>query len=223
MVISTLDALNNDPWLLSLPSVARAQIIEATTVKKLSANHVLYRKGDEADYLNCVLSGRLRAEATTFLGNELVMTSLSPGQWFGVVAILDNKGRTHDVVANEESTLAFIPKSILVNLSKKDYAVHQAMVTMLCDHCRQAFELIDKFLLYNPEQRLAARLLKTVQSIAPLSEIKINQEELSKQVGISRQSINKILKKWESDEWIKLAYSSISIKNERRLTNLLQA
>jgi len=222
MVIPTVDTLNNDPWLLSLSEAARKELLASTIIKRFDANHVLFRRNDEPCYLYCILSGRIRSQASTISGNELMFTSLLAGEWFGEISILDGLGRTHDAVTVEDSVLAMIPKDVVIRLSQRDVTIYQALVALLCDHCRQAFDMIDYFLLFNPEQRLAVRLLKIHENVDPSSEIKINQDELSKLVGISRQSINKILKKWETDGWIRLAYSSVLIEKEAQLYDLIQ-
>ncbi len=224
MKAQAIEALNNDPWLLGIPAPARNELIAAARIKRFEENHVLYRRDDEACDLMYVVSGRVRAGAIMQSGEELMFTSMLAGEWFGEISILDGLGRTHGVTTVEKSVLALIDKGTIAKLSERYPEIHQALVALLCAHFRMALMLIDTFLLFTPEERLATRLLKTSESLRLTSpaEIKVNQEELSKLVGVSRQSINKILKAWEKSGWISLAYSSIIIHDLAKLGKLVQ-
>ncbi len=219
---SALDALNPDSWFFTLPLIARAELTDSARIRRFQSGHILYRKGDNDGHLYGVLSGRVKAGASTYSGSELMLTSMLPGDWFGEISILDGLGRTHDAVAVEETELVVVPKASIQRLCQQKTVVRQALVQLLCSHCRQAFSAIDEFLLFTPEQTLATRLLRMNRGEESLTPIRINQQELSSLVGISRQSINKILKKWERQDWIRIAYGSVTIVTEQALLMLIE-
>jgi len=141
---------------------------------------------------------------------------------FGEISILDGLGRTHDAYAVEESNIAILPTNKLSALYQKHSSVYDALVQLLCLHCRQAFSAIDDFLLFSPEQRLAKRLINLSENIDDNRLININQYELSNLVGVSRQTINKILRQWQAKNLIVRKYGAIEIIAPSYLIDLIE-
>ncbi len=219
---SELSALKSDPWLLSLPAEARDELIAVTIIKRYKRGEVLIRKDEDTADLFGLLSGRVRISAATFSGSELVFTSVLPGDWFGEISILDGRPRTHDALAAKDSTLAIVPRAAISQLCKQNQLVHRALVQLLCDHCRLAFSAIDDFLLLTPEQRLVGQLLRLADYKTTQPIVRINQQELSSLVGVSRQSVSKVLKKWEQSKFISLGYNSIELISVEQLSNIIE-
>ncbi|TDF34989.1 Crp/Fnr family transcriptional regulator [Alteromonadaceae bacterium M269] len=217
MAINAERQLDDNEWLNTLTKPVKAELIRAAKIKHFISNQRIHSKGDMPDGLYCVISGEIRVCATTLSGGEFIFTKIQPGSWFGEIAILDNGPRTHDGYSVNDSTIAVIPKSTIQMLCDQDNNVYRALVSMLCSHCRQAFKAIDEMLIHSNEQRLANLLISRL-STTSTSKLTINQEELGAQIGLSRQSINKLLKKWKQLGWIKLHYGGIEVTNMNALT-----
>ena len=216
---STAEALQSNEWLAALPEAARSELIEVAKIRRMAAHQRVHGKEEPADGLYGLLSGEVRVSASTFAGDQIVVTRLLPGQWFGEIAILDGGARTHDAHTVVESEIALLPKQAVLNTCQRHAEVYRALVLLLCAHCRMAFRAIDEFLVYSPEQRMARRLLERM-AISGNKEIQISQEELGALVGISRQSTNKILKRWESHAWIERTYGGVVLRNVVSLQSL---
>lgn len=215
----TLKQLNQNPWLLTIPEPERMKLIESVRVRNIPKGQRIQRKGEPADGLFGVLEGEVQIGATTFTGTEIAFTRLKPGFWFGEIALLDGGKRTHDAHASKATTLAILPKGALLPLSEENPRIYQALVRLLCEHCRQAFAAIDQFLFLSPEQRLAQRLLNLMTARTEL-QIMLSQQELGDLIGVSRQSTNKILKRWEKAGWIHRSYRCIEICDVEELERL---
>lgn len=212
-----------NPWLLQLPTEARQELIAVAQIKQYKAGQRIHSKGQPGDGLIGVLEGQVRASATTFNGDELVFTSINSDEWFGEICILDNDMRTHDAHTLKDSVLAILPTKSVLAISKQHSAVYQALVQLLCQHCRQAFSAIDDFLLYSPEQRLAKRLVAYASKRSSIYTVHLNQQDLGKLVGISRQSTNKILKSWEQQGWVKRDYGGLQVLSAIDLSSVYSA
>ncbi|MEM7360418.1 MAG: Crp/Fnr family transcriptional regulator [Pseudomonadota bacterium] len=213
--------LIDNNWLNSLPESARKELIGSSRVKQFESGQVVLHKGDPPGSLFGVISGRVRVCAATFSGEELVFTSVLPGEWFGEISLLDGEPRTHDSYAVEDSELAVIPNHAISKLIKTEPAVYTALVRLLCSHCRQAFAAIDDFLLFTPAQRLAKTLLGLANNAESNSLVKLSQAELGGLIGVSRQTANKILSDWETRGLIKRRYGAIEIRSGEALSTLL--
>lgn len=216
---SPLNLLKTSQWLNQLPTKAAHELIKLGKVRRLQKNQQVQAKGDTTSTLFCVLIGEVRVSASTYNGGEIILTRMLPGQWFGEIALLDGGPRTHDVFTMCDTQLIALPGKQVMELCQREPQVYQALVKLLCEHCRKAFGAMDELLAYTPEQRLAMRLLQRL-SETNNSQIKINQQEMGALVGISRQSTNKILKTWQEKGWIERIYGGISIVNDNALKQL---
>lgn len=218
----TFKILQDNLWLKNLPEHAQKELLSAAKIISFKANQMVHRKNSQADGLYMVLIGEIRISATTISGKEVVFTRITPGQWFGEIALLDGGTRTHDGFTTVDSILAILPKKAVLNICQKYPEIYKAMVTLLCQHCRLAFQAIDNFLLLTPEQRMAQLLIQRFQN-AQQNQINISQKELGALIGISRQSTNKILKSWEQNGTIKCIYRGLKIKCTNKLYAIIQS
>ncbi len=213
-----LELLEANEWLNGLDETVRHQLLKAAKIKNYQANQRVHSKGDKGDGLYGVLQGEVRISAATFAGDEIMFSRVQSGNWFGEISVLDGGHRTHDAYTTESSQLALLPKDSLLHACKQNIHVYLALVKLLCTHCRSAFNAIDDFLLYTPEQRMAKQILQrfNVSSM----HISVTQQELGALVGVSRQSTNKVLKSWETKGWIKRVYRGIELKELEPLKKL---
>jgi CRP/FNR family transcriptional regulator len=68
--------------------------------------------------------------------------------------------------------------------------------------------------------RLAKQLLRW-HKVRSEYAIKLSQEELAASLGVTRQSISKVLKNWQRNKWIAISYGNVEIQNKAALQSLL--
>ncbi len=89
--------------------------MELVSCKQFS--HVV-RKGEHGDAMYLVLEGELRA-MTLVGGKESTLSTLTTGDFFGEISLLDQGPRSADVVANQDSTLLKISASAFERLVRE--------------------------------------------------------------------------------------------------------
>lgn len=217
-----LALLNDNDWLSRLPPQASEELRSIGKVRPFKKHRKIHAKGELTDAFYGVLSGEIRISTNTHSGDEVVLTRILPGQWFGEISLLDGGVRTHDAHTICDAQLFVIPANALLDLCSRVPEVYQALVLLLCKHCRMAFSAMDESLALSPEQRLARRLLQRTHDTGNLN-VDISQQEMGALVGISRQSTNKILKSWETKGWIQRVYRGLVITNSRALEDTFQS
>jgi CRP-like cAMP-binding protein len=84
-------------------------------VVKLLPNAVVFNKGDHGDAMFLVLEGEVRARVMVG-GRESTLATMTVGECFGELAVIDESPRSADVVANRESVLLKISAGALKRL-----------------------------------------------------------------------------------------------------------
>ena len=71
-----------------------AAMMEMAAILSLAPHQVLFRAGEAADSLYCVLIGYVRAYHLEAGGREADVALYGPGEFIGAGAVFDNKGHT---------------------------------------------------------------------------------------------------------------------------------
>jgi CRP-like cAMP-binding protein len=213
--------LGRSAWFRSAPAVMQAELIEAGRVERLAAGQRLFTRGDADNGLYCVLDGLMRIGAASATGKEALLAVIEPVNWFGEIALFDNRPRTHDAYAERDTELFHAPRAALVALLERRPAYWHVFGLLLTQKLRLAFEAIEEAALLPAAQRVARRLLLMAGGYgepgALRRVLKVPQEDLAMMLALSRQTINQVLKQFETQGALKLRYAEIEIADVRKL------
>lgn len=92
-----------------------ASFLQYMEVLKLPPNTTVCAKGDRGDAMFLVLEGEVRARVMVG-GRESTLATMSVGECFGELAVIDESPRSADVVTNQESVLLKISAPALKRL-----------------------------------------------------------------------------------------------------------
>ncbi|MFM0728572.1 Crp/Fnr family transcriptional regulator [Paraburkholderia strydomiana] len=218
--------LGRSAWFRSAPAMTQAELIEAGRVERLVAGQRLFTRGDADDGLYCVLDGLMRIGAASATGKEALLAVIEPVNWFGEIALFDNRPRTHDAYAERDSELFHAPRAALVALLERRPAYWHVFGLLLTQKLRLAFEAIEEAALLPAAQRVARRLLLMAGGYgepgALRRVLRVPQEDLAMMLALSRQTINQVLKQFETQGALKLGYAEIEIADVRKLGMLAE-
>lgn len=218
--------LERSAWFRSAPPAMQAQLIEAGRVERLAAGQRLFTRGDSDDGLYCVLDGLMRIGAASSAGKEALLAVIEPVNWFGEIALFDNRPRTHDAYAERDSELFHVPRAALVALLERTPAYWHLFGLLLTQKLRLAFDAIEETALLPAAQRVARRLLLMAGGYgepgALRRVLKVPQEDLAMMLALSRQTINQVLKHFETQGALRLGYAEIEITDVQKLGALAQ-
>lgn len=215
-----LAALRADPWFVTLTGAQQQQLLSLGRKRQLSAGQPLFSRGDAFCGIYVLLDGQLLISGLHQSGRQALLTLLTPGQWLGEIALFDQKPRTHDAAALQDTVLWHLPKAALQQLVHADPLWWQAFGQLLTSKLRQVFiELEDRAVL-SAAQRLARRLVQLSQQQA---DIPLQQEQLGQLLSLSRQTTNQLLRQLVAQGLIQTQYGGITVLNRPALLQLAQA
>lgn len=215
-----LAALRADPWFVTLTGAQQQQLLSLGRKRQLSAGQPLFSRGDAFCGIYVLLDGQLLISGLHQSGRQALLTLLTPGQWLGEIALFDQKPRTHDAAALQETVLWHLPKAALQQLVHADPIWWQAFGQLLTSKLRQVFiELEDRAVL-SAAQRLARRLVQLSQQQA---DIPLQQEQLGQLLSLSRQTTNQLLRQLVAQGLIQTQYGGITVLNRPALLQLARA
>ena len=218
--------LARSAWFRSAPADMQAQLLEAGRVERLVAGQRLFTRGDTDDGLYCVLDGLVRIGAASSAGKEALLAVIEPVNWFGEIALFDNRPRTHNAYAERDSVLFHVTRAVLAAMLERTPAYWHVFGLLLTQKLRLAFEAIEEAALLPAAQRVARRLLLMAGGYgepgALRRVLKVPQEDLAMMLALSRQTINQVLKQFETQGALKLGYAEIEITDVKKLGALAE-
>ncbi|HET7792318.1 MAG TPA: Crp/Fnr family transcriptional regulator [Rhizobacter sp.] len=211
-----LISLQTDPWFASCAPELQAALLMLGRTRRLGAGERLFVRGDNADGLCCVTSGALRVGALQPDGSESLLAYVEPFQWFGEISLIDNLPRTHDAVADGETTLILVPQDALLAWLSEHPLHWRDMARLACAKLRMAFTVLEDIAHLPLEQRLAKQLWQVAHGYgaradAPQRQIRLPQEQLALMLGVSRQTANKALRALQEQGVLRLHYGAIEL------------
>ncbi|MFM0284644.1 Crp/Fnr family transcriptional regulator [Paraburkholderia sediminicola] len=218
--------LERSAWFRSAPAAMQAQLIKAGRVERLAAGQRLFTRGDSDDGLYCVLDGLVRIGAASSAGKEALLAVIEPVNWFGEIALFDNRPRTHDAYAERDSELFHVPRAALAALLERTPEYWHAFGLLLTQKLRLAFDAIEEAALLPAAPRVARRLLLMAGGYGEPGTLRrvlrVPQEDLAMMLALSRQTINQVLKQFEAQGALKLGYAEIEIADVQKLSALAE-
>ncbi|MGF6917525.1 Crp/Fnr family transcriptional regulator [Paraburkholderia sp. 40] len=213
--------LDRSAWFRAAPADLRVQLLNAGRVESLAAGQRLFTRGAADDGLYCVLDGLVRIGAASSNGKEALLAVIEPVNWFGEIALFDDRSRTHDAYAERDTALFHVPRAALAALLERTPAYWHAFGLLLAHKLRLAFEAIEEAALLPAAPRVARRLLLMAGGYGEPGSLrnvlKVRQEDLAMMLALSRQTINQVLKHFETQGALKLRYAEIEIVDAGKL------
>jgi CRP/FNR family cyclic AMP-dependent transcriptional regulator len=179
---------------------------------------VLLARGDVADRVLVLRSGRVKVTVPTASGSDTVLTFRGPGALLGEQALIDDQPRGANVVAVEPVELLVVAASAFRAYLHQRPQVALAMLAMLSSRLRASDARLTEFAAADTLGRVCARLVElcdvhgeTGAEGSVLITLPITQDDLAGWTGASIESTAKALRALRSLGWITTGRRAIEV------------
>lgn len=208
--------LSSQPWYAALSADWRARLAARVTLQSADKGQVMLHSGAPVQGWHAVLSGLVKLQSQSPQGRLSVFLGVQAGDWFGEGSALKSEPRRYDVVALRDTQLLCLPREEFDALRASSLPFSQFLVAHLNLRLGQAMAIIEAGRIRSPDQRVALYL---GQLFWPgQRRLNLSQEELGHLIGLSRQTVNKVLKTFERRALVSLEFGRIGILDEAGLT-----
>jgi CRP-like cAMP-binding protein len=180
------------------------QLAAYAKMKEYARGTTIYVKGDPGSCLFAICRGNVRVTNTSSDGKSVFLNQIEEGEIFGEIALLDGQPRTADVTASTDCNLMIIERRDFMPLLRGNPELTIKMLELICSRLRRTTEQVEDLTFMDLRSRLAKVLLRLSSATTGDHVIAISQNELSQIVGLSREMINKQLRVWVRDGYVKL-------------------
>ncbi|HYC00224.1 MAG TPA: Crp/Fnr family transcriptional regulator [Candidatus Limnocylindrales bacterium] len=216
--------LRSSPLLHPLSEELVAKLAARARLAQWARNQVIVRKGDPGDAMMIVVTGRVKITSVADSGRERILNIIEPGESFGEMALLDGEPRCADAVALEPTTALVLGRPTFEELLRSEPAFAQQIIADLCRRLRKTTTLLEDSLFLDPTTRVARRLRAMIHETGrpPRNGTHwtlqgLSQQDLADAVGLTRESVNKVLSTWRSEGIVELERRTIVVHNLARI------
>ncbi len=203
----------------------RRLLDHADTRRTVQEGTVISRHGDPCDGLHVIEDGVVNFSRMNLAGEEILFHVGLPGFWFGLneVRSLGGTLKPLNAVAATAATVASVPEPAVEHLLANDPLVRRYFTTMLMCRYAALLDMVETGLKSDPEARLATRLLAFARinvlpgALPPRMDLPVSQATLSALTGVSRQTVNRSIKKLVETGVLERIYGGVRIVDFEKL------
>jgi CRP-like cAMP-binding protein len=222
-ISSPQQLLNKIPLFNSLSDSDLKSLSECVRLQSLKKGQTLFRKGDEGSSLYIIKQGTIKIVLPSRLGDEVIVTIFSEGDFFGEMALFDGKPRSADALAMESIKIYMLSRKDFLLFLHSNINAMESILSQLTKRLRDTDDFLEGTCFLNVSARLAKKLLDLAESYGRQDadsiyiDLDLTQKELGDMIGSTRESINKELKILRDKGLITMQENKIQIIDITRL------
>ena len=188
--------------------------------KRFSTGTVLFREGDRGEEMFILQSGKVKI-SKKIRGVEKTLATLEKGEFFGEMAILNDKPRSASAETIEDSDMLVIDRKTFETLLRSNVEIAIRFIKRLADRLRETNDQMEALMIRDNTSRLVSLLAKQVKE--KKGAVSISIDELAGLAGIEGGQAKMILEKLASVRILTLgADDHVTIANQEQVDRLLR-
>lgn len=196
------------PLLADVPPEDVRQLLSIARRRSFARNEVVVHRGDPADSLHLIVSGRFGVRITTPLGDTALIAVRGPGDSFGELALVSpDAKRIATVSALEAGETRSVYRDDFVRLQRTYPGVNAVLTHLLAEEVRRLSERLTEAYYVDADTRVRRRLVELArfyEGIEP-TMVPLTQEALAEMAGTSRATVNRVLREEQKRGAVELA------------------
>lgn len=211
------ELLRTGRWFGALPDALQDALLAHAVVRAYPRGAIVTTPDDrEADGLLAIVDGSVQLRsAHAAASRDVVHMFMDPPSWFGEGSVIDRHPEFLETRAAVDSVLLHVPLRRLRTLLAREPVLWQHVARLASYHLQLALIALLDAGARTPLARVAHRLALMVEGYGDHAHRKrvvaIRQESLAATLALSRQTVNRLLKRLEAAGHIAIRYGEIEI------------
>lgn len=191
--------------------------------KDFPKDHILFREGDHGEQMYVLQAGKIRITKTV-RDVDKTLTVLGPGEFFGEMAILNNKPRSATAIIEEDAKVLVIDPKTFEAMLRGNAEIAIRLIKKLAGRIQEADDQIENLLLRDHNSRVVHQLFllsKRGQATDQGIRIDITLKELGAKIGLELEEVNEVLNKLIKSKLVRILEDGILVSDAEKLHEFL--
>lgn len=215
-------------WYQILTDLGKKDEMQNTIVQhdfvEYKKKQIIYAEGQHPNKLYYIEAGKVKIYKTSESGKEFITSLLSDGDFFGHIALLENKTYLEFAETLEESKIRVIPKKEFEDLLTQHQEIALKVIKLLANNIAEKEDQLVALAYHSLRKRVADALLtlkkKYEHQDGALFSIAISREDLANIAGTATESLIRTLSDFKSEKLISIQDGKITLLEEKKLASL---
>lgn len=192
-------------------------LVSAARLVRVREGEPVAEQGRVLAHMMILHEGELELSITGHTGRRHVLSRLSRGQTFGIVAALDLQPALYTSRACCDSSVILVPRETLIEAIRANSDLALGLLMDLSGRARLLYRFLGAQATLPPRGRVANVLLTLMALRGPIADaggtvdLRFSQTDIADMMGITRQSLGTQLKDLQAMGAISLQYRSVRI------------
>jgi len=163
---------------------------------RYAPGQIIFQRDDPGTGLQIVERGCVQIVLPSREGEEMIVATLGPGEFFGDLSLLDGAPRSATAVAAEATTTLVVERDHFLSWLESQPAAVRTIMAAVAGRLRRTDEVVADMAFLDVETRLCKKLVALCRSRSheDLHTVHITQHRLAAMIGVTRESVNKHLR-----------------------------
>jgi len=185
-------------------------VCERIVERKFKKNNLIIFEDDVGNSLFIIKKGRVKISHISSDGAEAILAILGQGDFFGELSVIDGLGRSASVTSIDDVELIMLRRADFLEILQSIPKIAVSLLKELAGRIRKSDTHIRTLSLLDAKGRVASTLIRLADDIGKIRQGEVIIEELPLQrdlasiAGTSRETISRVLKKFEEEEHLKV-------------------
>lgn len=189
--------------------------------KRIPAGTVLFHEGDGGEEMYIIQSGKVKI-SRRMRGVEKTLAVLTKGEFFGEMAILNDKPRSATAEVVEDSEMLVIDRTTFDSLLRSNVEIAIRFIKRLADRLREADEQMEALMIRDNTSRLVSVLAKHVKERGAGGPLEMAVDDLAGLAGMDRVQARRILEKLSNVRIVELEGDRLRILGREQVEGLVK-
>lgn len=184
----------------------------------------IFHEQEESDAVLVVLEGVAYICSFEADGAQVIEAVLAPVESFAWFSVVDPAERSFSAVMRNGGRLLLIPKQEVNRILDSSPGAWRAVARFLAVRLRRTLSTHRALAGFPMDRKIAFILCQTfrvgVPGSTPLSELQLSQDDIASMASVSRQSVNRQLKRWEDLGILHIRYGKLTLLDAAALRDI---
>ena len=166
--------------------------------KKVTAGEIIFQEGAESSFYYQLVSGKVRWVNINNEGKEFIQVIIEPHECFGELPLFDDEPFAASAIADEDSVIIRLHKSIFHQLLKENPDLHFEFTKLLTQRLRFKFLILKELANHNPENSISTLLgyfKQTQKNICTkCNRLKLTRQQIADMTGLRVETVIRTMK-----------------------------
>jgi len=197
------------------------QVLATGRRRRFARREVVWHEGDRAEVIHLIRSGRIAIRSMTSIGDVATVGVVGSGQAAGLIAVHGSDPyHTTTAVALEPTETVAIRVDEMRVIRQRFPTVDDALVRFIADRVLDVVTQLVDALFVSADHRVLRRLVALCDLYRredPEIVVPLTQEDLAGLAGVTRPTVNRVLKEEERRGTLRLSRGSITVTDLERV------